>query len=236
MIWSYSGGYLIIVMSLTDKSAEQLEAVTMHRLIICLFVSVLYGCSNLNYIEPEFGDRARVRFVTNTTTAPTVLLVYGGADCSGREHEWMRLRNSDTWLEPVNRLGIPLGNFSYNEHAIQEVYVAANKPITAILWGAHQSGPDSIYSCGVPFTMMFQKDKDYEIMYSMVSKACHVNISEILQRKTSEIYKMQSGKYFREKIAIFYNETDKKSGCSKKIDRFNLEGVPKQDSFKIKFN
>ena len=208
----------------------------MHRLIICLALSVLYGCSNLKYIEPEFGDRARVRFVTNTATAPTVLRVYGGEDCSGSEYEWMRLRNSNMWLEPVKRLGMPLGNFSYNEHAIQEVYVAANKPMTGILWGGHQSGPDNTYSCGVPFTMMFQKDKDYEVMYTMVSKVCHVDISEILKRKVSEIYKMQSSQYYRDQVARFYNVTDKKSGCSERINRFNLGEIPKQDSIKIKFN
>ena len=208
----------------------------MHRLIICLLVFMLYGCSNLNYIEPEFGDRARVRFVTNTATAPTVLRVYSGADCSGREYEWMRLRDSVMWLEPVKRLGIPLGNFSYDEHAIQEVYVTANKPITAILWGTRLSGIDKSYSCGVPFTMMFQKDKDYEVMYTMTSKACHVNISEIARREVAEIYKMQSSLYFRGKIGIFYNVADENSGCGKRINRFNLEGVPELESFKLKFN
>jgi len=207
----------------------------MRHLTICLIVILLFGCTNLHYVEPEFGDRAQVRFVTNTATAPTTLLVYGGADCSGREYEWMHLKNSDMWLEPVKRLRMPLGEFSYNEHAIQEVYVAANKPITAILWGARQSGSDIVYSCGVPFTMMFQKNRDYEVMYTMASKACNVVISEIARRKTSEIYKKQSSQYYREEIARFYNATDKNSRCSNKIERFNLEGIPEQDSFKIKF-
>lgn len=208
----------------------------MHRLIVCLALSILYGCSNVKYIEPTSGDRARVRFVTNTETAPTVLRVYSGADCTGREYEWMRLQDRALLLEPVKRLGMPLDQFRYDEHAIQEVYVSAGKPVIGILWGSRNSVPDEVFSCGVPFNITFDKNKDYEVMYVLSSNACQVRVSEIAIRKKHEIYKKQSGGHFRNNVAQFNNVHDKDSVCGNLIDRFNTEGLHELDSFKIKFN
>jgi hypothetical protein len=182
------------------------------HLAICLLVLSLLGCSSLTYEEPQTGSRARVRFVTDTES-PSVLRVYDGADCSGTEHEWMRLRVGVLLRGSSKRLGMPL--WSYHDNAAKEVYVSTNSPLTAIFWGTESAG-NYFYQCGVPFTASFQEDKDYEVKYRWDRSQCIVTLSEIVKKSANE--------YVAQEVAQFNNKvTNKSSGCYKQFTRFRLD-------------
>lgn len=182
-------------------------------IIIPIFAA---GCAGLTYVEPTAGDRARVRFVTESPD-PTVLRVYDDPDCAGTEHEWMRLRVGPLLTSSPKRLGMPLWN--YHENAAKEVYVSVDKPITAIFWGTEVAmgyGRGTHYSCGVPFTAAFQKGKDYEVKLVWDRTACNVVFSEIKPEA--------DGSYSFKALERFTNRaTEKTQGCVKQFTRFRLD-------------
>jgi hypothetical protein len=187
----------------------------MRSLLISITIFVA-GCAGLTYVEPTVGDRARVRFVTESPD-PTVLRVYDGPDCSGEEHEWMRLRVGTLLTSSPKRLGMPLWN--YHENAAKEVYVHTDKPMTAIFWGTELAmgyGGGMHYSCGVPFTAAFQKGKDYEVKLVWNRTACDVVFSEI----TPE----DGGSHSFKVLKKFTNSASENTqGCLKHFKRFRLD-------------
>jgi hypothetical protein len=188
----------------------------MRYLVFFVLLSITCGCASLTYVEPTTGNRARVRFVTDSE-APSVLRVYEGSDCSGKEQEWMRLRVGVLLRGSVKRLGMPLWN--YHDNAAKEVYVSTEKPLTAIFWGTEVAGDYQYqyhYQCGVPVTASFQQDKDYEVKYVWNRTACTVLLSEITAGSAGE-YSLQPIRQFNNKV------TDETSGCAKQFNRFRLD-------------
>jgi hypothetical protein len=176
--------------------------------VVCLVA----GCASYSYVEPTSGNRARVRFVTDTVS-PSTLKVYDGPDCSGAEHEWMRLRVGPLITGSLKRLGMPLWN--YHDNAAKEVYVATDKPLSAIFWGTENAGTME-YSCGVPFFATLQKDKDYEIRYRWARRECTVSLFEIRNATTGEPVFLE--------IAHYNNKVlPKWDGCYKAFHRFRLD-------------
>lgn len=184
----------------------------MRHYFIYLLIISLSGCASLTYVEPQTGDRARVRFATDTVS-PTVLRVYDGEDCSGDEHEWMRLRVGVLVTGSLKRLGMPLWN--YHDNAAKEVYVSSDKPISAIFWGTEIAG-NYHYQCGVPFSTSFQKDKDYEVKYIWGRTSCAVSVAEITADSPGQ-YSLRLISNFNSKVANI------ESGCYKQFKRFRLD-------------
>ena len=169
------------------------------------------GCAGLSYDQPTTGDRARVRFVTDTTGV-TVLRTYEGDDCAGTEKEWMRLKRGVMYTSSVTRLGMPL--WDYEEKAAKEVYVASAKPLNAIFWGTLYEGRWH-YQCGVPITANFDAGKDYEIKYSWHPSMCRAVLYEIVQK---------GDQHELLKIKEFSNRsTTLRSGCLAQFKRFRLD-------------
>ncbi|MDD2989679.1 MAG: hypothetical protein PHI64_12050 [Zoogloea sp.] len=184
----------------------------MRHLLIGMLTLSLSGCAALTYTEPQTGSRARVRFVTDTAS-PSVLKVYDGDDCSGAEHEWMRLRVGALLRGSVKRLGMPLWN--YHDNAAKEVYVSNDKPLYAMFWGNEIEGSIH-YQCGVPLKIQFQENKDYEVRYRWNRSQCTVIFSEIL--------KNDAGEHFAQEKEIFNNKTTAKdSGCQKQFTRLRFD-------------
>lgn len=129
----------------------------------------------------------------------------------------MRLRVGILLTSTPKRLGMPLWN--YHENAAKEVYVSADKPITAIFWGtevAKNFGGQTHHACGVPFTATFQKDKDYEVKLVWNRTTCSVVFSEIGS--------VDGGSYSFKVLERFTNRTtDNTRGCLKQFKRFRLD-------------
>lgn len=129
----------------------------------------------------------------------------------------MRLRVGPLLTSSPKRLGMPLWDF--HENAAKEVYVRADKPMTAIFWGTETDkryGATTYYSCGVPFTAAFQKDKDYEVKLLWNRTACRVVFAEI---KPDNI-----DSYHFKVLETFSNRaTEKTQGCLKQFTRFRLD-------------
>ena len=188
----------------------------LHYLLICLLMLCLYGCASLTYVEPTSGDRARVRFVTDTSF-PIILRVYDRPDCSGNEYEWMRLRNGYVVNSSPKRLGMPLWN--YHENAAKEVYVAVGKPLTGIFFGYEQLsalGVKHFYECGVYFNVEFQNYKDYEVSFEWKRTECFVTVSEI-QAQPSGTYSFLTVAKFDSKV------TSANRSCLKLFKRLRLD-------------
>lgn len=172
---------------------------------------LLSGCISYSYVEPTTGERARVRFASDSQHM-TRLRVYEGEDCA-KEQSWMPLRAGNIHGNTPKRMGMPLWNF--HEHGAREVYVAANQPVHGFMsaFWTMSIGPYSGFgSCGAPFTATFQSDKDYEVKFSWDgNKSCSVVVSEILARAADE--------YYRRQIAEFSNRViPKNAACGKKYE------------------
>jgi hypothetical protein len=168
-------------------------------LVLCF---VLAGCQSLSYQEPTSGERARVRFATNTESV-TVLYGYEDAACTTNEQEWMRLKTGVLVNSHPKSLGIPLNR--HNKNAAKEVYVPANKPLHFLFRGAAGAGLilageegathviDPIRFCGNAISYQFEKDKDYEVFFDwdeINKNACKTTISLISANpETVEIIK-----------------------------------------------
>ncbi len=147
------------------------------------------GCASLVYVEPTQGERARVRFAANTV-APTALRSYDDQACSTNEQEWMRLRNGYVISPSPKRLGIAL--WAHHDNAAKEVYVDATKPLTLMFFGFEMTGTKA-YTCGVPLTYKFEKDRDYEVSYVMTIPSSDVVTMPSCQATISEISSKPDG-------------------------------------------
>jgi hypothetical protein len=161
------------------------------------------ACSTLTYQEPTSGQRARVRFVTDSdSSVVSVLRTYSDENCANNEADWMKLRNGQLLNSSPRRLGIPL--WSYHENAGKEVYVEANKEIHGLFHGNEIFGGGT-YSCGVPFSSSFKEHSDYEVRFKWAPKACRVTISQVVSSP--------KGFELRE-LATFSNQaTEVNKGC-----------------------
>ncbi|MDW5377996.1 hypothetical protein R6258_13800 [Halomonas sp. HP20-15] len=150
------------------------------RIILALGASLLLvACSSISYKEPTGGDRARVRFVTETESV-MVIRGYDDSSCMTNEREWMRLRKGFLFNSQPKRLGIPL--WSYHKNAAKEVYVTTGKNYTFLFSGSEQGGALN-YSCGVPITVRFKSGHDYELYFKWDVRdyqKCTVSFGEIV--------------------------------------------------------
>ncbi|MGP1715862.1 MAG: hypothetical protein ACTS9Y_01670 [Methylophilus sp.] len=154
----------------------------MLNLFLILLTFALAGCQSLSYQEPTSGDRARVRFATNTESI-TVLYGYEDAACTINEQEWIKLRTGVLVNSNPKSLGIPLNH--HNKNAAKEVFVTTNKPLHFLFRGAVISRPigkDNIRYCGNAFSYQFEKDKDYEVFFDWDEQedSCKTTISHIV--------------------------------------------------------
>lgn len=149
------------------------------KIILLMVASLcLTGCASLSYQEPTQGSRARVRFVT-TSSSPTVLRAYDDINCTQNEIEWMRLRVGYLLNSNPKTLGMPL--WSYHENAAKEVYVDASKQMNGMFFGSERVGM-TIYSCGAPFSFTFSENTDYEVKYQWSPNQCSATISQFVPK------------------------------------------------------
>ncbi|WP_155976203.1 hypothetical protein [Novispirillum itersonii] len=170
-------------------------------LILCLLIA---GCAPVSVVEPTGGNRARVRFVTNTEGI-TVLRAYEGENCSGEEQEWVRMRNGYLLTGSEKRLGIPL--WSYNVNAAKELYVNTDKAMHGMFFGSESVG-NYVVSCAVPFTFSFLPDHDYEVSYKFFISTCLVEVSEIEGNS--------QGGFRARQLSVFDNKLDERDASCKK--------------------
>lgn len=174
----------------------------MRTLLAALGLLACAGCAGLSYVQPTSGDRARVRFVTETSTL-AVMKGYDGPDCSGEEREWMRLRVGPLITSTVTRLGMPLWEF--HDNAAKEVYVATNKDLVALIWTEQGT-----LKCGVPVTYRFMPGQDYEVKYTSSGRSCSVSISMIAARGDG---------HERRRVGTFDSTTSAYPGCYRQFAR-----------------
>lgn len=157
---------------------------TAYALLLVLAAS---GCAapSLTYVEPLQGDRARVRFSTGTTGV-TIVRSYDDSGCRTNEKEWMRLIQGDAPLieSAPRRLGMP--GWYQHKNAAKEVYVDASRPHTFLFVGNETSGT-SIYRCGVPMTFQFEKNRDYELSFHLMSAQCKVTVFELNEKASGPV-------------------------------------------------
>ena len=144
--------------------------------IACL---MLAGCSSLSYKEPVSGERARVRFASQSSNL-VVIRAYDDASCSANEQEWMRLRSAALVNSSPKRMGLPLWRF--HDNGAKELYVDATKPFHGLI-SSSDSEPrglvNTVYSCGVPVTFQFKADSDYEVEFVWDRQICKVLVNQI---------------------------------------------------------
>jgi hypothetical protein len=146
-------------------------------LLACLMIS---ACSTLSYKEPSAGERARVRFASQTEHV-VVVRGYDDKACAANEQEWMRLRAGYLANSNSKRLGMPLWRF--HDNGAKEVYVDATRPFHGLIGSADreiQAFTTIIHSCAVAVTFDFKPGVDYEVEYLWDRQTCSVNISQIL--------------------------------------------------------
>lgn len=171
------------------------------KLVILLFSTSLIGCQTLSYQEPVIGDRARVRFATNTNSI-SILYGYDDASCSTNEQEWMRLRTGVLVNSSPKLLNIPFNKHSKN--AAKEVYVQAGKELH-FLYSGESGGAVAVTAeymylfalktCGNSFSYKFEKNKDYEVFFNWDESnrlGCKTTISEIDINSSNEIEVIKS--------------------------------------------
>jgi hypothetical protein len=142
---------------------------------IALLLAACAGMPGLLYVEPTQGDRARVRFTTNLS-ATTVLYGFEESECRGKREEWMRLSNYDVISPTPRRLGIPLWN--HHPNAAKEVFVNAARPVN-LMFSATLNDGYYVNQCLVPLTFKFEKDRDYEVAFSLTPQNCIATANEI---------------------------------------------------------
>jgi hypothetical protein len=139
----------------------------------------LTGCATLRYHEPTHGPRARVRFVAHSDEV-TVLRAYDDARCRRNETEWMRLREGFLVNDAPKTLGMPL--WSFHANAAKEVFVEANKPLTAMFVGSRTDHFGAApRSCATPFSYAFAEGADYEVGFRLAANECEVTISQLVR-------------------------------------------------------
>lgn len=148
----------------------------MKSLVFVGIALLVLGCaSTMSYKEPTQGDRARVRFATNTEDV-AVLRSYDDASCTVNESEWMRLRVGPLVASAPKRMGMPLWN--HHENAAKEVYVSSARPYTFLFSGSVRQGLTARL-CGVPLTYTFEANKDYQVDYIQTGQSCAAVVSEL---------------------------------------------------------
>lgn len=149
-----------------------------YRLLACGFFALLSGCTMLAYEEPLSGDRARVRFASESP-AVTILSSYEGEGCAGEEKEMLRVRDGLILFSKKKKLGIPL-----NDHRIsayKEVYISTDEPLHAMFFGSRAKG-GMVTFCAVPFSVQFEADHDYEVLFDLrkEDQMCMATVSQIV--------------------------------------------------------
>lgn len=181
--------------------------------LVVISLALLAGCAGTQkYDEPSEGPRARVRFAS-TANYWAILYSYGDKTCKTDEREWMRLYGSYLFGDETNpSLGmpLPLPLHTFPTGTVKEVYVSAD-PHYLMFQSARQGiGPERItetfvsttktsllssaFFCGTPFSMEFEKGKDYEIVFHFQGSSCSVDIFDIA--------KDEGGEYYRKEIML----------------------------------
>lgn len=176
-------------------------------ILITLFMS---GCSTIVYQEPLSGDRARVRYATDSGSI-TVLYAYNDKNCATGEEEWMRLTTGTLIRPQPKTMGLPLNN--HQQNAAKEVYVQSTKPTYSMFTGSTTVG-NYIYSCGVPFSYHFETGKDYEVFFKMYMDRCSINVAEIVTTNGTAS--------FSEKLIATNKLTDENKGCMEAFKKGRL--------------
>ena len=169
------------------------------KIVFSIFiVPLVSGCSTISYEEPSSGDRARVRFATDTFLITTVY-GYSSKPCEAEE-EWMRLRTGRLINSSPKTLGMPL--WDYGDNAAKEFYIPANAEIYIMFSGrvAINSGRQET-ECRVPIAYTFKNNHDYELLFKakFEGAACYVQLKEFV--------KDASG-VKRKRLDVFHNSPD----------------------------
>lgn len=149
------------------------------KAVISIFFMLLCSCSTISYEEPQDGDRARVRLVTDSESI-TVIRSYTNDSCEN-ESELMRLKNGFLVNSSPKLLNMPL--WDYHKNAAKEFYFEANEEHYLMFFGAETIGTTT-YSCAVPTAVKFEPDKDYELSYRFGLSSCFVELSELVKSGT----------------------------------------------------
>lgn len=185
----------------------------MKNFILIIICIAIYGCSTLNYKDPESGPRAKVRFVTKSR-APTILRRYNDKDCQTGESEMMSLSKGYSTDSYPKRLDIPLWEF-YNNQAV-EVYIKSDETFHGMFFGSgiSKSGSNQIVidSCAKAFSFNFREGGMYEVVYSRPRARCLVRIYSIAKEQVGS-------KFIRIKKSLIQKEIEP---CRKLGRRFRL--------------
>lgn len=160
----------------------------MYRYIFPLFILVS-GCTTSPYQEPIAGDRARVRFATES---PGVSVVYRYEDeqCSAdKESEITRLRAGYLFSSNPKRIGMPMDRFHPN--GSNEFFFKANTRLIGVFSGGEDSGTNG-YTCKVPFGFNVTQG-DFEVVFFASRYGCGASINKIVPGG--------AGKFDLEKVA-----------------------------------
>jgi len=177
---------------------------------LVLITMLTTACSSIVYQEPLTGDRARVRYATDTTDW-SHLYNYSDKNCSTGEEEWIGLRVGPFINSEPKSLELPLNNHHIN--AAKEVYVQSSKPTYSMFMGTKTIG-NYIFSCGAPFAYQFETGKDYEALFMMTEDSCSVKIAEIVTTNGTPT--------LVEKLVSTNKTNDENKGC---LQAFKKRGI-----------
>jgi hypothetical protein len=146
----------------------------LHRYILPIFLLVS-GCTTAPYQEPNSGERARVRFATESQGV-TVVFKYEDERCSAdRENEITRLRAGHLFNSNPKRIGIPMDRFHPN--GFNEFYFKANTKLIGVFSGGEDFGTSG-YTCKVPFGFEVTQG-DFEVVFFASRQGCGASINKI---------------------------------------------------------
>jgi hypothetical protein len=168
----------------------------MRQALIGAFLAMaVAGCASVNYVEPQDGERARVRFAVGDAAreATTVALydenavVYGfaNAECAEDTH-WMSLLDGYLVRPDPRRMDMPLWN--YHQNAAKEFYVAASRPMHVMFIGSmptFNGATTTTFFCPVFVSADLSPGADYELVYrASGGGSCSVEMSQIVATPT----------------------------------------------------
>lgn len=170
----------------------------LYKYVSLSLLSLLTGCSSIQYVEPIEGPRTKVRFVATAPTPylSTTIRGYSDSSCSKGETEWMRLLNENLINSSPKSLGLPLAN--YHKDAYKELYFPTNIATHGMFFG-HQTIGGTQYKCGVPFSYKFSENENYEVKLNWHVRECTASISKFVN---------ESGTWKLEEMAKFTNKVN----------------------------
>lgn len=140
---------------------------------------LIQGCAS-TYVEPSEGPRAKIRFVSYTSTGRENIRVttYEAEDCKTGEARVASLAGIAI-SHHRKKLGMPLGN-EFDEKNFTEVYINAGRPYIFYM-GIVSKGiaAGRLPSCYVTMTFEPMENQMYEASYRVNAMGCWMDVKRI---------------------------------------------------------